>query len=56
MRFDPDIYDKEAEREFRRFFRWTGEQTWRSKIAKVKARRVFPTLMLTVNIYGNETH
>jgi hypothetical protein len=26
MRFDPEIYDKEVEREFRWFFRWTGEQ------------------------------
>jgi hypothetical protein len=31
MRFDPEIYDKKAEREFGRFFRWTGEQTWRKK-------------------------
>jgi len=34
MRFDPEIYDKEAERAFRWFFRWTGEQTWHAKIEK----------------------
>jgi len=37
MRFDPEIYDKEAEREFRWFFRWTGEQTWRKKIEKLES-------------------
>ena len=36
MRFNPEIHDKEAEREFRRFFRWTGEQTWRNKIDKLE--------------------
>ena len=64
MRFDPDIYDKEAEREFRRFFRWTGEQTWRSKIAKVNSAPRFSDadayrqylrqrnpLMVTINRY-----
>ena len=24
--------DKEAEREFKRFFKWTGEEVWRKKI------------------------
>jgi hypothetical protein len=55
MRFDPEICDKEAEREFRWFFRWTGEQTWRSKIGKAKAFRVFPRPMLTDNICAKET-
>src|SRR5262249_49436475 len=41
MRFNPEIFDKEAEREFRRFFRWTGEQTWRKKIDKVEKSPCF---------------
>jgi hypothetical protein len=36
MRFDPELYDKETEREFQRFFRWTSEQTWRQKIGKLE--------------------
>lgn len=37
MRFNPEIYDQEAEREFQRFFGWTGEQTWRNKIRKLES-------------------
>src|SRR5262245_44909654 len=36
MRFDADIYDNEVEREFGRFFEWTEEQTWRTKISKIE--------------------
>ncbi|MEX0804787.1 MAG: hypothetical protein WD688_15935 [Candidatus Binatia bacterium] len=36
MRFNPDVYDAEVEREFKRFFKWTGEEVWRKKTAKLK--------------------
>ena len=68
MRFDPEIYDKEAEREFRWFFRWTGEQTWRSKIGKLESSPRFSEadayrqflrqrnpLMVTIGHYFNLT-
>lgn len=35
MRFTPDIYDFEVEREFRRFFDWTGETVWKQKLDKL---------------------
>src|ERR1043166_3085532 len=41
MRFNPEFYDLEVDREFRRFFGWTGEQTWRNKIAKIEQSEQF---------------
>src|SRR6266850_1582996 len=68
MRFDPEIYDKEAEREFRWFFRWTREQTWHKKIGKLESSQCFSEadayrqylrqrnpLMVTIDHYFNLT-
>lgn len=68
MRFDPEIYDKDAERELRWFFRWTNEQIWRNKIEKLESSPHFSDadlyqqylrqknpLMVTVDHYFNLT-
>lgn len=36
MRFDPYLLDKDAELEFRRLFKWTGEEVWHKKIVKLE--------------------
>jgi hypothetical protein len=35
MRFIAEMYDTEVEKEFRRFFEWTSETIWRSKLDKL---------------------
>jgi len=56
MRFNPEILDRDAEREFRYFFRWTGEQTWRDKIDTIETSRVFLRRMSIETTYGKEPH
>lgn len=64
MQFNPELFDREADRELRRFFGWTGEQTWRNKIAKIDKSPQFSDadayrgylrqknpLMVTINHY-----
>jgi hypothetical protein len=36
MRFDPYLLDRDTELEFKRFFKWTGEEVWRKKISKLE--------------------
>jgi hypothetical protein len=42
MKFVPEIFDKDAKREFRRFLENTGQTKWEEKIAKLKALPFFP--------------
>ena len=42
MKLLPDIFDKDARKEFRRFLKSTGETSWQQKIAKLNALPFFP--------------
>jgi len=41
MKLLPDIFDKDARKEFRRFLKSTGETSWQQKIAKLNALPFF---------------
>ena len=43
MKFVPDIFDKEAHKEFRRFLENTGQKNWEHKIAKINSLPFFPS-------------
>ena len=41
MKLDADLIDKEAHKEFRRFLKSTGQETWERKIAKIHSLPMF---------------
>ena len=43
MKLLPEISDKDAHKEFRRFLKTTGETNWKQKIAKINALPFFPS-------------
>lgn len=51
MKLAADLIDKDAHKEFRRFFNNTGQTTWEKKIAKIDGLSFFPSP--SPNLYRN---